>query len=98
MSCPEFVRPPRWTALILVLLSALPFTLAACAKAKRATKRETPTIPSVDPVELAEQPAAAPSSSAGFDAFHRAFTLHDAGCTGGDFIQCVDLGIDYETG
>src|ERR1700677_4149322 len=98
MGYPEIVRHARGTVAILAVGAVALAVVGGCARSKKAPKGGTPTVSSVDPVEVAEQASAAPLASAGFEAFHRAFTLHDTACAGGAFNQCVDLGIDYETG
>ena len=96
MGYPDFVRHARGTVAIALALAITPAFIVGCAKAKKAAKGGGAPVSSVDPVTVAEMASAAPSSSAGYEAFHRAFTLHDAACAGGDFSQCVALGIDYE--
>src|SRR5580698_3895065 len=89
------MRPARSTALLAV--TAL-LALAACAKGRSHAGPAPAPEAAPDPVEAFEHAPPAASSSAGSEAFEKAFALHDAACKGGDTAACVDLGIDYERG
>src|SRR5580704_17322415 len=98
MSYPRKVNHARTTFAILAVGGFAMVAVAGCSKLRKPGRDAGATASTVDPVQVAEMASAAPSASAGFEAFHKAYTLHDTACSGGDYSQCVSLGIDYETG
>ena len=99
-----FSSPATVGIALAVAILAVP--AAGCGRAKKALLRNRqPPIPSVDtsdPVEALLEAGTAPSGSAaaspGYDAFHKAFVLHESGCSAKDWSDCVNLGIDYDNG